>query len=440
MLQALMDRIEKQFAELPDNRKASPNQQYSVRDAALSAFAVFMLQAPSFLAQQRDLQRTKGRNNAQSLFGVHQLPSDNQIRNILDPIAPSHLSGLFWEVYAQLQAAQLLAQHTGVAGTHLCALDGVYYFSSRTLHCANCTRQQHEGYVSYSHGVIAPVLVAPGSPQVFSLEPEFIQPQDGSEKQDCELNASNSDKPIGACRWLGRNGARLPAGHTTFLGDDLYCKQPFCELVQELHHNFILVCLPESHPTLYTEVALLAAAGMLDSLSERVWNGRFYEQRSYRFSNRLPLRSGPDALLLNWCEITIHHAQTGEQLYHNTFATNFALNAANVAEVVRSGRARWKTENENHNTLKNRGYHLEHNFGHGQQYLSALLVAFNLLAFLLHTVMFLTEPTAQQVRTALGTLQTFWGDLLTLTRYFYFNTWAALFHFMAAGLELEHSP
>ena len=432
MLQALVDLIERQFAQLPDERKASPNRKYSVRDAALSAFAVFMLQAPSFLAQQRDMQRTKGRNNAQSLFGVHQIPSDNQIRNILDPIAPNHLSALFWQVYAQLQAAQLLTAHTGIAGTHLCALDGLYYFSSRKLHCANCTRQQHEGYVSYSHGVIAPVLVAPDAPHVVTLEPEFIQPQDGSEKQDCELNASK--------RWLSRNGARLPVGRTTFLGDDLYCKQPFCELVLALHDYFILVCLPESHASLYTEVELLATAGLLDSLSERVWNGRFYEQRTYRFTNRVPLRAGADALMVNWCEVSIVQAQTGELLYHNAFATNFALNAASVIDVVRSGRARWKTENENHNTLKNRGYHLEHNFGHGQQHLSALLVAFNLLAFLLHTVMFLTEPSAQQVRTALGTLQTFWGDLLTLTRYFYYKSWAALFDFMVAGLELDHSP
>jgi hypothetical protein len=134
------------------------------------------------------------------------------------------------------------------------------------------------------------------------------------------------------------------------------------------------------------------------------------------------------------------HEKTGAQLYHNSFATNFVLSAANVADVVRSGRARWKTENENHNTLKNRGYHLEHNFGHGQQYLSTLLVVFNLLALLLHTVMFLTEPTAQQIRTALGTLQTFWGDLQTLTRYLYFKSWAALFDFMATQLELDDSP
>ena len=432
MFVAMVELIARELAQLPDYRKPSPNQTYQVRDAALSALAVFMMQSPSFLAQQRDMQRSKGRNNAQSLFGVHQIPSDNQIRNILDPIAPSYLSTLFWQAYEHLQAGQLLAQHTGIADTWLCALDGVYYFSSDTIHCPNCTRQQHEGRIRYSHGLIAPVLVAPDSPQVFSLEPEFIQPQDGSEKQDCELNASK--------RWLKRNGARLPLGRTTFLADDLYCKQPLCELLQELRAHFILVCLPESHPTLYAEVELLAAAGLLETLSERVWNGRFYEQHQYRFTNRVPLRSGADALLVNWCEATLVHSQTGELLYHNSFVTDFTLSAANVAAVVRSGRARWKTENENHNTLKNRGYHLEHNFGHGKQYLSALLVAFNLLAFLLHTVMLLTEHTAQQVRTALGTQQTFWTDLRTLTRYFYFQSWAQLFDFMATQLELGDSP
>ena len=154
----------------------------------------------------------------------------------------------------------------------------------------------------------------------------------------------------------------------------------------------------------------------------------------------MPIRSGADALLVNWCEVTVTHAQTGERLYQNSFATNFDLCADTVAAVVRSGRARWKTENENHNTLKNRGYHLEHNFGHGQQFLSMLLVALNLLAFLLHTVLLLTDRTAQQVRSALGTYQTFWGDVRTLTRYFHFQSWAQVFDFMVTQLELAMSP
>ncbi len=430
MLQMLLDLLREHCVTLPDDRHRSPNLTYRIADAALSAFAVFFMQAPSFLAHQRDLERRQGRHNAHSLFGVQQIPSDNQIRNLLDPIAPSHLGSVFWQVYERCQAAHLLDQHTGVAGNWLLALDGVQYFSSRRIHCANCTRCQQGEQTLYSHSLIAPVLVAPDSPHVFSLEPEFIQPQDGCDKQDGEQRAIQ--------RWLARHAQRLSAERTTILADDLHCHQPLCERLRAAHFNFILVCKPESHDTLYREIDLLAQHGLLETHRERVWNGRFYERRDYRFTNQVPLRAGADALLVNWCEVSIWHTQSGEQLYHNAFATNFQLTPETVSEVVRSGRARWKTENENHNTLKHHGYHLEHNFGHGQQYLSALLCTLNLLAFLFHTVMWLTEPVAQQLRTNLGTLRAFWDDVRTLTRYFYYPSWRQLFQFMTT--QLAASP
>jgi hypothetical protein len=58
-----------------------------------------------------------------------------------------------------------------------------------------------------------------------------------------------------------------------------------------------------------------------------------------------------------------------------------------VLEVVEAGRSRWKIENENNNTLKTKGYHFEHNYGHGQRYLSSVLASLILLAFLVHTVL-----------------------------------------------------
>jgi hypothetical protein len=84
--------------QLPDHR-TRPNTVYEMADAALGAFAVFFIQAPSFLAHQRDMQRTQGHNNAQSLFGIDQVPSDPQIRNLLDPIPPAQLAPPFWRVF-----------------------------------------------------------------------------------------------------------------------------------------------------------------------------------------------------------------------------------------------------------------------------------------------------------------------------------------------------
>jgi len=276
MLQTVIALIEAHLSQLPDSRKASPNLKYSVRDAALSAFAVFVMQSPSFLAHQRDMERLKGRNNACSLFQVAHIPSDNQIRNILDPVTASALSGLFWQLFAQIEAHGLLATQIGLDNHLLCALDGVYYFSSEQIHCANCTRLEHEGRTRYVHSLIAPVLVAPGVAHVFSLAPEFIQPQDGHDKQDCEQAA------VG--RWLAQQARHLPLARTTFLADDLHCKQPFCERVLALDSSFILVCLPASHETLYRELDLLAQANLLDTHQERHWNGRCHEVRRYRFS------------------------------------------------------------------------------------------------------------------------------------------------------------
>ena len=91
----LIEQVRSTFEQLPDVRKGGPNQRYAMPDAALSAFAVFFTQSPSFLDYQERMQKDKGRNNASALFGVHQIPSDPQIRNLLDPVDPAHLAPLF---------------------------------------------------------------------------------------------------------------------------------------------------------------------------------------------------------------------------------------------------------------------------------------------------------------------------------------------------------
>ena len=48
--------------------------------------------------------------------------------------------------------------------------------------------------------------------------------------------------------------------------------------------------------------------------------------------------------------------------------TDITITEDNIIELVKGGRARWKIENEAFNTLKNQGYHLEHNFGHGEKH------------------------------------------------------------------------
>lgn len=276
------------------------------------------------------------------------------------------------------------------------------------------------------------MLVAPNSKQVYPLAPEFIVPQDGSEKQDCEWNAAK--------RWVERSRGRFGPWQATMMTDDLHCNQPFCTLLEAHEINYILVCKPDSHPALYEEIELLERINDVASCTFRRWNGRFAEQWHCRYVNQVPLRAGPDALLVNWCEVTIYREDTGERIYFNTFVTNFELTNQSVEPIIISGRARWKVENENNNVLKNYGYHLEHNFGHGDCHLSAVMVTLNLLAFLVHTILDTTNHLYAAIRKEPGARMTFFQDIRTLTRYFHFDGWDTLFIFMATQLEIQLEP
>ena len=415
------------FAQLPDPRTGQ-NVQYRMQEVALAAFSVFFMQSPSFLAFQRDMQRHKGRNNAQSLFGIDQIPSDPQIRNLLDPIAPEHLRAPFWAIVQRLMEDETVSETFDHDVGWLCSLDGTQYFSSTTLHCPQCSVTAQDDTRRYAHTALIPVLSSPESRAVLALEPEFIVPQDGTSKQDCERRAAD--------RWVERNASRFDGRQVTLLADDLHCNQPFCERLLANGLHFILSCKPESHTTLYEEVRLLDKIDGVTPCEDRQWTGQRYERWTYRFVEQVPLRRPPEALDVNWCELTITAEDTQDVIYRNAFVTDHPVNAETVRALVAAGRSRWKVENEGYNVLKNRGYHLEHNYGHGEQHLSAVIVMLILLAFLCHTALQLCDQAYQALRAELGPRRTFFGDLRTLTRYLYFEGWNDLMTFMMRGLDM----
>jgi len=220
-LQGIMHR---HIDSLPDYRKKGPNTQYRIQDAALGAFGIFFTQSPSLLDSQRTLQQTTGQNNVHTLLGVEQIPCDNQIRKLLDPIAPSGRDPVFLDVCERLAQHRMLAYFRDLDTQLLVALDGTNYFSSQAIHCHNClTRQLTNGHTLSDHAAITPVIVCPGQSQGIALPPEDIMPRDGHAKQDCERAAGK--------RWLAKHAARVAPHGVTFLGDDLYSNQPFCALV-----------------------------------------------------------------------------------------------------------------------------------------------------------------------------------------------------------------
>jgi hypothetical protein len=417
------------MSKFPD-RRTGKNTMYEVADGACGAFSVFFTQCSSFLSHQKVMQQRYGLSNTKTLFGMRAIPSDNQIRNLLDGVNPSLLAPVFADCFAALDKSGDLDTYRVRLGRDrndlLLALDGTTYFASSDLSCANCSTKVKDGQTMHYHTMVTPAIVKPRFNKVLSLVPEMIIPQDGDDKQDCELKASK--------RWLDTNANMYSKLGVTYLGDDLYAHEPFCRKLLSKGSNFILVCKPDSHKTVYEWVK-----GITKKHAEDRFDGKTHQIYTYQYVEGVPLRDGKEALPVNFVELTVKDRKSGKQLYHNAFVTNHPLTEETMPAIVDCGRARWKIENENNNTLKTAGYHLEHNFGHGKKHLAALLATMNILAFLFHTMLEFMDKKYQLLRKVIGARKQFFHHIKILLIYHPFTNFDHLLVFMIEGLKKQHN-
>ena len=421
ILESLLAGLRSVCGGFPDARR-SPDVDYSMADIGLSAFSLFFMQSESFLSHQRRLEQGHGTSNCHTLFGMKKIPTDNYIRLMLDPVSPQAFEPCFDQVIEQLRQRDGLKAFQRLGGRTLVALDGTEYFCSQRLSCPQClTRKRSNGKTESYHSMLAAIIVAPGHNMVLPLMPEFIAPQDGAEKQDCERSAAK--------RWLSAHGKRVAALRPVYLGDALFSCQPMAEAVLATGGDFLFVCKRDGHKTLYEYVD----GAPLDerAVIERRPGKRNLTYR-YRWIEAVPLRDGKDAMDVNWLGVSILDAN-GKTTYDGAFATSLPLTADNVAEVAACARARWKIENESFNVLKNNGYNLAHNFGHGKKYLAQAFAAMNLLAFAFHTACDCLETLWQQAREAVGARARFFQDLHTITAYVLFPSWHSFMNTVVTG-------
>ena len=239
-----------------------------------------------------------------------------------------------------------------------------------------------------------------------------------------------------AHRWVEKYSAEYQPLGIIILGDDLFSKQPFCQKLLEKGYHFILVCKPSSHPTLYEWVTPVKTSGEISTVRVQGWNGKFRETTTFRYMNNVPLRGTTDSIMVNWLEVVVEC--NGKVRYENAFITDFPITDENVGDLGGCGRCRWKVENENFNTLKNQGYHLEHSFGHGKKNLAALLLAMNMLAFMCHTLLEMFDEHYRDLREHLKKRSTFFDHVRALTTYWCYESWSNLLDFMLDRLKEKH--
>lgn len=415
---ALKATMAQYFRQIDDPRQAA-KVDHCLHDVLMSAFAMMFFQDPSLLCFQKRLQQKAQRNNLLTLFDIGSIPKDTQMRDVTDLVPTEKLGGIFPAFVKHLQRGRQLDQYRFLDGKYLVPLDGSEYFSSDKISCPYCLKTESaKGAIRYHHQILQAVIVHPAMRQVLPLFPEPIQNSDGNSKQDCEINAGK--------RILGKITKAHPKLPIIITGDDLYSKQPFVDSLKANGMSFILVAKPSDHKILFEwveEITGLGEAGQLERIDKK---GKCHK---YHWLNDVPLNGTKDADQINFFQYWII-AKNGKTTYHNSWVTDLVVGKDNVQTLVKGGRARWKVENETFNTLKNQGYHIEHNYGHGRQYLSMNFFVLNLLAFFVHQILELCDRSYQRCRAKFSSRKEYFNQLRCTFRIMLFSDFYHLLNYI----------
>jgi hypothetical protein len=434
-LESVIATLSETFLKIGDGRDPA-KVKYALHDVLMSGFAMMFFHHPSLLQFQKRMKEKRGRCNLETLFQVKSVPSDTQMREILDEVSPESLRQLLPKLFEKVRRAGWAEQYkTSLpSGKHkgsyyTMPLDGMEYFHSNEIECPGCLKKEDlkSGLTSFSHCVVGATLVKAGSHRIFPLDVEEVRNTDGQKKQDCELNAGK--------RLIERVRKEHPQLPLIVLGDDLYSHEPLVELLIEKRMHFVFVAKPESHRELIEWVEELDRQGECVKGKWEEEAGRKRRIFEYRIAEIVPLKA--DAKVgVNYVEVW-ERDQNGKLLYHNSWVTDLDVDAENVAVIVRIGRSRWKIENEQFNIHKNHGYEVEHNYGHGKKNLSMVFYLLNLQAFVTHLILEFGDRLYQKCREQ-ETLRETWNILRTLMSRYLFESWKAML--LAFLCEEEANP
>jgi len=315
----------------------------------MSGLAIFSLKYPSLLQFDQDRSEDITRYNLRSLYGIEQAPCDTYLRERLDEVNPKSLRKNYTHLLHLLQRGKGLEGFAYLDDHYLLSIDGTGYFSSAEIHCDQCCEKHHrDGRVTYYHQLLGAVLVNPDHKEVFPLAPEPILKHDGSSKNDCERNAAK--------RFLKETRREHPHMKFVVIEDGLASNAPHIRLLQELGYRYLLGAKQNDHKFLFDWVDNTSTTAFHEQTDKKGITHRF------RYLNNAPLNDGNFELEINFLEYW--EIKPCGKTTHFSWVTDIPVTQDNLIRLMQAARAHWKVENETFNTLKNHGYHFEHNFAY----------------------------------------------------------------------------
>jgi hypothetical protein len=399
----------------------------------MSGLAVFSFKFPSLLLLDQNREAgTAIFQNIKKLFSLKNCPCDTYMRERLDVLFPSVCRRAFRDLFSLLQRGKVLENFRFFGDHYLISLDGTGIFYSDSVHCDNCCiKHHHDGSVSYYHQILAAALVHPDQKVVYSFMPEPIMNTDGSAKNDCERNAAK--------RWIADFRREHPHLKAIIVADGLSSNKPFIRVLRKNGLNFILVCKEADHKYLNDRIQIADKKDKpsLDTEKDGV-------KRHYEYMLNVPLNDANQDCLVNvvrFSETKIVGKNKENRTTNWMWVTDLSVNIGNIEEFVKGGRARWKIENETFNTLKNQGYEFEHNFGHGNKYLSTVLACLMLLAFLIDQCLQQVNKRFQDALSKAKGKKNLWEKMRSCLEYCLLPDFESMYHIIVhpPPLQMIHS-
>lgn len=391
MFDYLMQLVTQGLSKVTDHREVRPK--IELTDVLLSAFAMFSIKDPSLLSFVDNYPHRK--ENLEQVYGISTIPSEQGLRKILDPVHPDELMPSFKTVLADEKVGEVLADYEcfkALGGYTAMAVDGTGYFSSNNVRCPHCLVKKYKSGDHYHHQMAGCCIVHPDRKAVLPVFAEPITKQDGKLKNDCEYNAFK--------RLVPKIKRTLPEdSRPLILLDGLFASAPAIRLMLFYSMDFITV-IKEGYVLI--QVERLAEQ---NKLQRKVWYEDKHIKCTAQWTEDLILNGKNQDLLVNYVEYEQVDTRTGKVLYRGKWITSLPLRDSLMKEFVKTARARWKIENETFNVLKKHGYQLEHNYGHGKQFLSSVLALVMFLAFLVDQLTSLLDATFQKALKAAKTLR-----------------------------------
>lgn len=420
---SLIGLLRERFDLIVDKRR-SASTLFSLTDCLMSAFAMFSIKEDSLLA----FDGRRNEPNLKSLFQIQNIPSDTQMREVLDPVEVDHLNEGFADIFAELQRAGVLEDYVFHDGSYLIAIDGTGYYCSNNIHCPHCLKHVNKAdKTQYAHQAVAAVMVHPKRKEVIAMAVEPIIQQDGATKNDCERNATR--------RLLKRFRKQHPKLKSIIVEDALASNGPHIRDLIEMKFDFLLGVKPGDHKVLFDEF-IAAMDGKrpegseLQSVSVATAESKNTQVLQW-MSNATLNASHPDLLVTFLQQMELN--KNDEPIRRFSWVSSLSVTQENVTKLASGGRSRWKIENETFNTLKNQGYNLEHSYGHGQQNLSTVFLLLMFLAFLVDQVQQATCPLFQAAIGKFRTHKAYWKHLWACYTLLALRSWEELYRMIASG-------